>query len=170
MTKRRTMFLNKRIQQLIDAGLLPESLENLSDLQSEINRDLTDHILSIGKIIEKYINYCNVKTKQKYVYTKCRSKMGHRLHINFDLNLKPEDILINEYCPFFGTKLDYSHCSDRSISKYRYSVDRIDNSKGYIKGNVWVISRLANVMKSDATIGELVTFSLNILKKYNSKI
>ena len=39
------------------------------------------------------------------------------------------------------------------------ALDRIDNTKGYIRGNVWVISHRANQMKVDANIEELKLFA-----------
>lgn len=79
----------------------------------------------------------------------------------FEFNLTLEDIIIPEICPILevplviGTKGDY---------EYTPSLDRIDNTKGYIKGNVQVISKKANSMKNSATIDELKTFCKNILR------
>lgn len=42
-------------------------------------------------------------------------------------------------------------------------IDRIDNTKGYIKENIVVVSTRANLLKSDATINELVM----VAKFYN---
>lgn len=36
-----------------------------------------------------------------------------------------------------------------------YSLDRIDSSRGYVKGNIWVISLRANRIKNDSTVEEL---------------
>lgn len=42
----------------------------------------------------------------------------------------------------------------------------IDPTKGYIKGNVEVMSSLANTMKSKATPEQLLHFAQEILKRY----
>jgi hypothetical protein len=74
--------------------------------------------------------------------------------IKFEIEI--EDIEIPKECPILKHKfIPYSF-------KYGYSLDRIDNNKGYIKGNIRVISRLANIMKSSATDEELKLFSKNI--------
>ena len=36
-----------------------------------------------------------------------------------------------------------------------YSLDRIDSSRGYVKGNIWAISLRANRIKNDSTVEEL---------------
>jgi hypothetical protein len=72
--------------------------------------------------------------------------------IGREFSIEIEDILIPEKCPVFGFELKRE---DRETWMCAPSVDRIDSSKGYIKGNVTVVSRRANIIKRDATIEEL---------------
>lgn len=72
--------------------------------------------------------------------------------IGREFSIEIEDILIPENCPVFGFELKRE---DRETWMCAPSVDRIDSSKGYIKGNVTVVSRRANIIKRDATIEEL---------------
>jgi hypothetical protein len=75
-------------------------------------------------------------------------------------NLTLEDIVIPKVCPVFGfvfRKGDKLHSP---------SVDRINNRKGYTKGNIQIISGLANVMKNKATPAELLLFAEWINKCY----
>lgn len=63
------------------------------------------------------------------------------------------------HCPILGIELDYVGTpgrAPRSADKAsRASLDRKDNSKGYIPGNVFVVSFRANQLKSDGTTSEL---------------
>ena len=72
--------------------------------------------------------------------------------IGREFSIELEDIIIPEKCPVFGFELKRE---DRETWMCAPSVDRIDSSKGYIKGNVTVVSRRANILKKDATLEEL---------------
>ena len=51
----------------------------------------------------------------------------------------------------FGFKLEFGSRENRFSSP---SLDRIDNTKGYVPGNLQVISYRANQLKSDGTLEE----------------
>ena len=68
-----------------------------------------------------------------------------------DFNIDSSDIIIPEVCPVLGIPIfrNNPQCKDNSPS-----LDRIDNSKGYVKGNVCVISFRANQLKNCGTLEE----------------
>jgi hypothetical protein len=104
-------------------------------------------------------NYKNNYDREKgYIIRNCKF-MSSRRNIYFSLNYW--DFEIPEYCPILNIKLTYRHESDGNDFSHA-SLDRIDNSKGYIKGNVIVISRLANSMKNSANFEQLLTFCENM--------
>lgn len=70
--------------------------------------------------------------------------------IEFDIG--PEDIVVPEFCPVFGVRLQ---ASENVANDFSPSLDRINNLKGYVKGNIQVISNKANRMKSDASLDEI---------------
>lgn len=73
------------------------------------------------------------------------------------------DFEIPKHCPILGVPLSYMHESDGN-HPYHATIDRIDNSKGYEKGNVIVISRLANAMKNSANFDLILKFCDNMPK------
>lgn len=62
------------------------------------------------------------------------------------------DIVIPEFCPLLGLKLERGTGRHRPGSP---SLDKIRPELGYVPGNVWVISHRANELKRDATLAEL---------------
>lgn len=134
----------------------------------ECNQSLN---LNKFSLIEKW----NVNSGTKDICKKCSTKIRQTEKLNKDWkidaakllykNIKSrckrtgrefsidlEDIIIPEKCPVFGFELKRE---DKQTWMCAPSVDRIDSSKGYIKGNITVVSRRANILKRDATIDEL---------------
>lgn len=66
-----------------------------------------------------------------------------------EFNIEREDLELPELCPVFGIPIipATGYRTDNSPS-----LDRIDNTKGYVKGNVAVVSWLANCRKGDLTL------------------
>jgi hypothetical protein len=83
---------------------------------------------------------------------------------NLEHNITINDLKLPEYCPYLGIKIDYTAGNGKTMLKP--SVDRIDPTKGYIKGNVEVISSLANTMKNKSTTEQLQKFALEILRRW----
>jgi hypothetical protein len=87
-----------------------------------------------------------------------RSAKKRALKKGLEFNIELKDIHIPKKCPILKVPLI---CSTR----YSPSIDRVYPDKGYIKGNIAVISTLANSMKANATPKELLIFAKHI-KKY----
>jgi hypothetical protein len=59
------------------------------------------------------------------------------------------------HCPVLGIELAYDR-KRKGPRRYNYaSLDRKDNAKGYVPGNVFIISWWANRLKHDMTIQEV---------------
>lgn len=69
-----------------------------------------------------------------------------------EFNITESDIVIPKRCPVLGIRMSRRPgraCADSP------SLDRINPKRGYVRGNVWVISWRANRLKGDATVAEL---------------
>jgi hypothetical protein len=66
--------------------------------------------------------------------------------------IKRTDLFIPDRCPILGVLLVCGRGRNTGASP---SLDRIDPTLGYVKGNVWIISHRANQIKNDATADEL---------------
>jgi hypothetical protein len=73
-----------------------------------------------------------------------------KLGLPFDIT--PGDVVIPARCPVFGEPI---RAHSGTTCDWSPELDRIEPARGYVRGNVVVLSRRANRIKSDATIGEL---------------
>lgn len=84
----------------------------------------------------------NISSEKQLIYAaRARAK---RKGLEFDIT--EADVLVPTHCPILGIPLFKVGCKQTDNSP---SIDRRDNNKGYIKGNVWVISYRANHLKGD---------------------
>ena len=105
------------------------------------------HLDDCNKIKRYGDQYTMFKYHYRTIVSRCRSK-GIELDITID-DLKRQWELQNGICQFTGINLVLSSYS--KINKdpiYNASLDRIDSSKGYIKGNIRWVSRAINWMKN----------------------
>ena len=85
---------------------------------------------------------------------------------NLEFNITSEDLVLPTHCPILGLKLSRAKGGKRNQESY--ALDRIDNTKGYIKGNVHIISDRANRIKNDSTLDELKAI-VNYLEELHEK-
>lgn len=100
---------------------------------------------------------------RKWAMSRLSTLKSRAKNKNLEFNLELQDILDArvKYCPYLGYELMYgSYNEERMLSA---SVDRIDTTKGYIKGNIEIISNRANIIKSNLTYDQWIVFAKRIL-------
>ncbi len=117
------------------------------------------------KINEYSRNYSrNRVTSQPEINIFSRTKSRAK-KLNIEFNLTIEDIIIPKICPVLGIEIiPSSNISKRGPRPNSPSIDRIEPLKGYVKGNIRIISNRANTLKCDATISELELVLQDLLK------
>lgn len=70
-------------------------------------------------------------------------------------DLTADDITVPVFCPILGIKLERGRYG-KGINDAAPSLDKIDPEKGYVKGNVIVVSMRANRIKTNARADEII--------------
>lgn len=91
--------------------------------------------------------------RQDAIYQQMRAKFRIKKANNYSHLWEIEfgDLEFPSHCPLLGIELDYF--ADRT-QENSVSFDRVDSSKGYVKGNVIVCSWRGNRIKNDGTAEE----------------
>lgn len=129
------------------------------------------HLKKFSK--ENQIYLINVYDNRKDEYTGLREHLRRvkKRDPNYDITI--EDLLLqwnqqNGICVYSGVKLN--HPKDGGSNMIKASLDRIDSSKGYIKGNIQFISISCNHAKNSMTHEEMLEFCEIISNHYKKKI
>lgn len=103
---------------------------------------------------EKYIAWRRewlhrTRARQLWLSARARAK---RKGVPFEISV--DDIFVPEFCPVLGIKLEQGRGKGRR--DHSPTLDRIEPSLGYVRGNIAVISGRANTLKSNGTPEEHV--------------
>jgi hypothetical protein len=133
-------------------------LQTPLDFHQTTSNSRTD-ALGIGRITKcrncSADSYRSLSQQRKlYLFAKQRAKQK-----KLEFSITEEDIAIPARCPILDIPLAAGSGRNGSASAENHNaptIDRIDNSIGYTKENIAVISRRANTLKKDASLNELV--------------
>lgn len=84
-----------------------------------------------------------------------RNARAKSRHLGLSFNLQPEDVVIPALCPVLSIPL----IRGKKRTDNTPSLDQIDRTRGYVKGNVAVISWRANRLKNDGTLAEITAIA-----------
>lgn len=103
-----------------------------------------------------------IRTREDDLYRKCQHCYKRKMMLQgaklrskqkkLEFNLTIKDIVLPEYCPVLGIKFKLDN---EKLAPNSPTLDRIDNTKGYTKDNIIVVSMKANFTKGNSTIEEL---------------
>lgn len=95
---------------------------------------------------------------RKSGYLASAKSRAKKKQLPFEITI--DDFYLPTHCPLLGVELDYSVSS--GYNPNHASLDRKNPHLGYVPGNVWILSRKANLMKNNATYEELHRFVVGL--------
>lgn len=142
--------------------LLDDNTQNISD------KNDGNYICKTCKMSQRKARREELRNEDPIRY-KCRQMRAGAMarakanNVPFDIS---EDFLMSiapMKCPVFGFVLKYS---SRQQADDSASLDRIKPDRGYVEGNVQIISMLANTMKNSASKHQLFKFAKWIISNH----
>lgn len=105
---------------------------------------------------EQNIKHCEVPKNRIHIMARDAARRAFKAGMECDVPYLSglEDTTFT-HCKCCCKELDYSRGKGKRKGSLAPSLDRVDNSKGYIKGNVEVICLTCNQLKSNASLEKL---------------
>jgi hypothetical protein len=112
-----------------------------------------------------------ISNNRKDKYTGLREHFRRLKLRDKEVNITLDDLLEvwekqNGVCPYTGLSLIHPKNAKNHSMLYKASLDRIDSSLGYIKGNIQFISATANFAKGNMSHSEMIDFCKVIADKW----
>lgn len=106
----------------------------------------------VGPPKPKRVVFVPVTEQEKWI---ARSKGNNKAKLRKELSIEYYKSLLVTHCPLLGLKLTYANCAGNNTPQNYATLDKIDPTKGYVPGNVQILSYRANTLKNSATLEEL---------------
>lgn len=149
------------------------SIHNVDEYRERRRKRRDEHRKNEPDYLQKELEKnrrCILRNEDSYKKYLLRGAKQRAKDKDLEFNITIDDFNLPLDCPLLGIPLR-SHIGKTTENDFDSpSLDRIDPSKGYVKGNVWVISKRANRIKSDATVDELESIVVNLKKKLCDEI
>lgn len=126
------------------------NIDSFSIRQKQLEKEHTD------KMFKKWgSGWADKEHRKSLIYQtmreKFRKKKANATKTGIDFTVDFGELTFPTHCPILGLELDYF---SETRAENTVSFDRIDSNKGYVTGNVVVISWRANRIKNDGTADE----------------
>lgn len=139
------------IEEAVLSGFILEDIgEQLKITKAAVSFLIKEYLPHLKKSNRKAIRSTRVPQTdlEKAQHSRFQRKRVNARCTGFEWDLIFQDVIWPTHCPILGLELDYFAESRKENS---VSFDRTDPHKGYIKGNVQIISWRANRIKNDGT-------------------
>jgi hypothetical protein len=104
---------------------------------------------------ESKVNSEKRQTKDGWIHLSLIHARHRAKKKGLPFDITADDIELPEFCPVLGIKLVIGEGQNPRRNYASPTLDRVKNEKGYVRGNVRVISARANSLKSDASVEEM---------------
>ena len=137
------------------------------------------HTAHHARYRERHANEPEFQERQRQIHARMHCKIPAAVRMlgsakerakknGLPFNIDLSDIIIPVVCPLLGIPIIEPVRvigGKRGPRESSPTLDRIRSELGYVKGNVWVISHRANVIKHDATADALERVALHLRQK-----
>lgn len=138
-------------EKVFKRGADPGTLEQYKKAVEELGLQGQKNWRARKKLKQQICGNADAVSIVTFLYNRAKHSAKQR---GIEFTIVQADIVLVDKCPLLKVPLTYGALEEGDAAS-RPSLDRIDNAKGYVKGNVQVVSARGNILKRDATLEEL---------------
>lgn len=144
---------------------LIDDIKTINELKSEKKDRQSQYYKEFKKKNPEFYKKVNDKNRsEKFERALLYQYRSYAKRKGIEFNLTIEDIIIPEKCPLIDEPITRIIGAGKVM--YNPSIWLMDETLGYIKGNIMIVSILANSMRSGTSKDKLILFAKRIKKLY----